>query len=98
MTPADGKNENEAGSLPGKDCGSRGVIVAVIIIVLCIVGGVVAYLVYKKEGNGYDPVKVKVEMTKEAEEDAEAGKENSPSQATQEDPINRKLEQDLKVF
>ena len=98
MTPADGKNENEAGSLPGKDTGSRGVIVAVIIIVLCIVGGVVAYLVYKKKKNRYDPVEVKVEMTKEAEKDAESGKENTPGQPTQVDPKNRKLEQDLKVF
>ena len=52
MTPADGKNENEAGSLPGKESDSRGMIFEVTFIVLGIVGGVVAYLVYKKKERG----------------------------------------------
>ena len=98
VTPAEGKNGKEVGSQSGKDgvkTGNTGVIVAVIIIVLAVVGGVVGYLVYKKKGQEYDPVKMKIEPTKEELKDLEAGNENTPAQGTEKDPEFKKDEKDV---
>ena len=80
MTQSDGKNGNQGRSQPEEKSGNMGVIVAVIFIALGVVGGVVGYLVYKKKGKEYDPVELKVEPTKEAAKDIEAGNENTPVQ------------------
>ena len=100
VSPADRKNENEGGSLSGKESdnqksGNTGVVVAVVIIALGVIGGVVGYLVYKKKGKEYDPVELKVEPTKEAAKDIEAGNENTPVQEAQDNPELKKDENDV---
>ena len=95
VTQSDGKNENQGTSQPQEKSGNTGVVVAVILIALGVVGGVVGYLVYKKKGNEYDPVEMKAEPTKEAGMDIEAGNENTPTQEAQVDTEVKKEEKVL---
>lgn len=95
VTQSDGKNENQGISQPEEKSGNTGVVVAVILIALGVVGGVVGYLVYKKKGKEYDPVEMKVETTKEAGMDIEAGNENTPTQEAQVDTEVKKEEKVL---